>query len=235
MRDAEESLRRVEYFSEKAGVAGFMVESDTHVPIHHNRYARLYRALEERDMPIALHGGLPLQWRIYQGMDKLVSVHSIAFVLSNMIHLTNFIMNGIPERFPRLKILLIESGLAWLPFMAQRLDNEYLMRSSEAPLLKKKPSDYIRENFYYSTQPIELTNLEALEVTMKMIGADTQLMFSSDWPHWDFNLPSTITDLPFLSETAKRNILGLNAKRVLHGLRDAEPVKTLTDEQRAEP
>ncbi len=44
-----------------------------------------------------------------------------------------------------------------------------------------------------------------------MINAETQLVYSSDYPHWDFDLPSTIYDLPFLSETAKRNILGGNA------------------------
>jgi hypothetical protein len=39
-------------------------------------------------------------------------------------------------------------------------------------------------------------------------------MFASDFPHWDFNLPSTIYDLPFLSEQAKRNILGETARQV---------------------
>jgi len=48
---------------------------------------------------------------------------------------------------------------------------------------------------------------------MEAINADTQLLFASDWPHWDFDLPRTITNLPFLSEQAKRNILGLNAAR----------------------
>ena len=46
-----------------------------------------------------------------------------------------------------------------------------------------------------------------------MINAETQLLYASDYPHWDFDLPSTIWDLPFLSEQAKRNILGLNAAR----------------------
>ena len=40
------------------------------------------------------------------------------------------------------------------------------------------------------------------------------MMYSSDWPHWDFDAPSVIFDLPFFDEEAKRNILGLTAKRV---------------------
>ena len=118
-----------------------------------------------------------------------------------------------PERFPKLKVVWVESGLAWVPFLMQRLDNEWMMRSSEVPLLKRRPSDYMREMFY-STQPMEMVgNREALELTFKMINAETQLMYSSDYPHWDMDLPSTIYDLPFLSESAKRNILGANAKR----------------------
>ena len=66
-------------------------------------------------------------------------------------------------------------------------------------------------------------NREALELTFKMINAETQLMYSSDYPHWDMDLPSAIYDLPFLTETAKRNILGGNAAR-LFGL-DTKPVK----------
>ena len=59
-------------------------------------------------------------------------------------------------------------------------------------------------------------NREALEVTFKMMKADTQLMYSSDYPHWDMDLPSTIYDLPFLSEQAKRDILGGNAQRAFN-------------------
>ena len=85
------------------------------------------------------------------------------------------------------------------------------MRPSEAPHLKRLPSEYMRDHCYYTTQPMKSTNLKALECTFDMIKADTQLVYASDWPHFDFDLPSEITDLPFLSEQSKRNILGLNA------------------------
>jgi predicted TIM-barrel fold metal-dependent hydrolase len=63
---------------------------------------------------------------------------------------------------------------------------------------------------------MERSDMRTLENTMRMINAETQVLYSSDWPHWDFDAPSTILDLPFLSETGKRNILGLNAKRVFN-------------------
>ena len=96
----------------------------------------------------------------------------------------------------------------------QRLDNEYMMRSSEAPALKRKPSDYMRE-MYFSTQPMEMINNHTmLQETFKMMNAETQLVYASDYPHWDMDLPSVIYDLPFLSMQAKRNILGENARKL---------------------
>jgi predicted TIM-barrel fold metal-dependent hydrolase len=64
---------------------------------------------------------------------------------------------------------------------------------------------------WYTSQPIENNDHGLMESTFRAMNAETQLLFSSDYPHWDFNLPSTIYDLPFLSETAKRRILGQNA------------------------
>jgi len=107
----------------------------------------------------------------------------------------------------------------------QRLDDQFLMRQSEAPQLKRLPSDYMRENCWYTTQPMETTHPRALQVTLDMINAETQLLFSSDWPHFDFDLPSVIYDLPFLSEQTKRNILGLNAAQIFH--LDPSPRKKL--------
>jgi predicted TIM-barrel fold metal-dependent hydrolase len=89
------------------------------------------------------------------------------------------------------------------------------MRSCEAPLLKKLPSEYMRDMFYTS-QPMERTNPKLLQATMEAFNAETQLLYASDWPHWDFDPPSAITTLPFLDEQAKRNILGLNAARIFN-------------------
>jgi predicted TIM-barrel fold metal-dependent hydrolase len=209
--------RFVEEFAEKKGVVGFMVTSVRYKPVHHNSYMRLYSMMEERRMPLAFHGG-PF-WGASEGflrqVNRFISAHALSFPLSNMVHMANWVMNGLCERFPNLKTIWIEGGIAWMAFMTQRFDNEYLMRSSEAPALKRLPSEYMRE-MYYTTQPMERTNMELLEATFNALNASTQLLYASDWPHWDFDLPSTITDLPFLNEQDKRNILGLNAKRLFN-------------------
>jgi predicted TIM-barrel fold metal-dependent hydrolase len=73
----------------------------------------------------------------------------------------------------------------------------------------------MREMFYTS-QPLEKTNPKLLQATLEAFNAETQLLYASDWPHWDFDPPSAIASLPFLSEQAKRNILGLNAARLFN-------------------
>lgn len=214
--DPDASLKIVKEFGDKKGVAGFMVTTARFKPVHDNAYMKLYAELQERNLPLAFHGAYNWdQDRQMFDMDKFISVHALSFPFYMMVHVTNWIVHGLPERFPKLRVCWIEAGLAWIPFLMQRLDNEYMMRTSEAPLLKKLPSDYMRDMFF-STQPMEgQNNRGAIESTMKMINAETQLMYSSDYPHWDMDLPSTIYDLPFLNEQAKRNILGRNACRFL--------------------
>ncbi len=217
MNDPEAAYQVVQDFGETKGVVGFTVISAQLKPLYDNVFVKTYAAVEERGMPLVFHAGL------FWGRDKsmnlcnrFMAAHALGFSWSSILHMTNWLCNGMPERFPKLKTIWVESGLAWIPFVMQRLDNEWMMRSSEVPLLKRKPSDYMREMFY-SSQPMEMVhNREALELTFKMINAETQLCYSSDYPHWDMDLPSTIYDLPFLGETAKRNILGGNARRLFN-------------------
>ena len=210
----EGSIKMIEDFADKPGVIGFMVTSPRERGVFDNAYMRLYAMLEERGLPLAFHGGFSWAEQSFKLANRFIVVHALGFTFFNMLHLSNWVMNALPERFPKLKVVWIESGLAWVPFLMQRLDNEYMMRTSEAPGLKKKPSDYMRDMFF-TTQPMEaVENREALELTFKMMKAETQLLYSSDYPHWDMDLPSVIYDLPFLSQDGKRNILGDNARRL---------------------
>ncbi|HLI22738.1 MAG TPA: amidohydrolase family protein [Stellaceae bacterium] len=230
MNDPEAAYKVVQDFGDRKGVVGFTVCTARYKPLYDNAYMKTYAAIEERGMPLNFHsqfggGGNDPSLSL---CNRFMAAHALGFSWFNILHCTNWLVNGMPERFPKLKTIWIESGLAWIPFLMQRLDNEWMMRSSEVPLLKRKPSDYMRE-MYYSTQPMEMVNnREALEMTFKMINAETQLCYASDYPHWDMDLPSTIYDLPFLSEQAKRNILGGNAKRLYR----LEPVMSEVKQRR---
>jgi hypothetical protein len=231
--DPEAAYRMVKEFGGRKGVKGFMVTSPRYKPVHDNAFMKTYALLEEMGLPIAFHAAYNWNDQALSTTNRFISVHALGFMWFNMVHMTNWVVNGLPERFPKLKVLWIESGLTWAYCLMQRLDHSYMMRTSECPALKRKPSEYMREMFY-STQPMEMpADKSILEATFKMINAETQLVWSSDYPHWDFDLPSVIYDLPFLGENAKRNILGGNAAR-LFGL-DTTPVKTLPSDVPAAP
>ena len=213
--DPKAALQTVRDFHDTPGVVGFMVTSMRNRPVHHNDNMDLYALLQDLDMPLGFHAAYDWHDGSTAQLNRFISVHAVTFVLCNVIHMCNWIVNGLPERFPDLKVIWIESGLAWVPFLMQRLDNEYMMRSSEAPLLKRRPSDYMRE-MYYTSQPLETSDMGLLKETFRAVNAETQLLYASDWPHWDFDVPSIIHDLPFLSEQGKRNILGETAKRIFN-------------------
>jgi predicted TIM-barrel fold metal-dependent hydrolase len=213
LSEPDAAMRQIETFADRKGVAGFMITSVRGQPVHHNRHMKVFRALEERGLPLSFHSAINPMEPVFKTLNRFASVHGLGFPFYNILHVTNWVTNGIGERFPQLKVIWIEGGLAWIPFLMQRLDHEFMLRPSEYPLLKKRPSDYMRD-MYYASQPMETVDREALECTFRMINAETQLLYASDYPHWDFDLPSTIYDLPFLSEKAKHNILGGTAARL---------------------
>src|SRR6516162_10188226 len=211
--EPDEALRQVETFGGREHVSGFMITAVRSLPVHHNSYMKVYRAMEERGLALCFHSAINIGEPVFKSLNRFASVHALGFPFYNILHMTNWVTNGLGERFPKLPVIWIEGGLACVPFLMQRLDHEFMLRSSEYPLLKKKPSDYMRD-MYYASQPMEAEHLRALACTFEMINAETQLLYASDYPHWDFDLPSRIWDLPFLSEKAKHNILGGNAARL---------------------
>lgn len=214
--DPEATYNIVKEFAGKKGVVGFMVVSTRYKSVADNAYMKTYALLEELGLPLAFHASYHWNDQLMSVANRFITAHAVGFTFFNAVHCANWVINALPERFPKLKVIWIESGLAWIPWLMQRLDNDYRMRSSEAPGLKHLPSDYMRQMFY-STQPMEtVNNRAALEVTMQMINADTQLMYSSDYPHWDMDLPTTVWDLDFLPEQARRNILGETAAKLFN-------------------
>lgn len=210
-RDVEACLRIVREYGHKKGVVGFCVTSQRQAHVASAPYMRLYAEIEATGKPLGFHAGPDYMFE--KSVNRFLSMHALSFVTCNMVHLTNWVINGMCERFPKLKVIWIESGIAWLPFMMQRLDHEFALRQSDAPLLKKMPSEYITD-MYYTTQPLEVTNMDLLKATFKAVKAETQLVYASDWPHWDFDPPYRIAGLPFVSEQGKRNILGETARKL---------------------
>lgn len=126
--------------------------------------------------------------------------------------LTAIICRGILEKFPNSRIVLVENGVSWLPAMMWRLDKRWRELRAEVPWLRRPPSSYIRESVRLTTQPFEEPgNQKHLLQLIDMMGSDRMLMFSSDYPHWDFDSPTRA--LPgVVPADLRRRILTTNAE-----------------------
>ena len=127
--------------------------------------------------------------------------------------LASMVLEGIFERFPKLKVISIEAGFGWAPSLAWRLDKHFDRLRSELPHLKKKPSEYLREHVWWSTQPMEEPDQkDHLLDIIGWMGWD-KLMFATDYPHWDYDEPSRVLPAGVSKENRDAFYLG-NARKV---------------------
>jgi predicted TIM-barrel fold metal-dependent hydrolase len=138
---------------------------------------------------------------------------------TGMGHLASVIAHGIFERWPQARFVLIECGIAWLPALLWRLDEDYRALRRETPWLTRLPTEYARDHVRATTQPLEMPrNPAALWAGLDDIGARDLLMFASDYPHWDFDDPSFVRIPPDWRDAVLRG----NALE-LYGLPDRRP------------
>jgi predicted TIM-barrel fold metal-dependent hydrolase len=128
----------------------------------------------------------------------------------------SFILEGALEEFPDLKIVLIEGGFAWAPALAWRMDKHWERMRNEVPHVKRPPSEYVRQHVWFTTQPIdEPDNPQHLVEVIEWLGWD-RLMFSTDYPHWDFDDP--LHSFKFTMTEAQKALVYRDNARTLYGL-----------------
>jgi predicted TIM-barrel fold metal-dependent hydrolase len=124
--------------------------------------------------------------------------------------LTSMVFEGLFWRFPKLRVILVEAGFAWLPSLAWRLDKLW-RRLRDETQLSRPPSELIRDHVWLTTQPMEEPDTRRhLADTIEWIGWD-KLLFATDYPHWDFDDPARALPLPISDMQRHKLFLG-NAK-----------------------
>jgi uncharacterized protein len=226
-QDPEASAELIDEVADHPAVAAVcMMTAGANPPLGDPRYDPIFEAAERHDLPMVFHGAPGLnhvEGADYAQFQRLIESHSLGFMISNQIQLTSLILQGVPERFPKLRFVFQESGVFWVPMMQYRLDEYFLKRRSEAPLLRGLPSEYIRDRFYFGTQPIEAPkNQKHLEMVFDAANGYEHFLFTSDYPHFDYDDPSAILRLRFLDREQKMAILAGNTLNVLK-LRKAGP------------
>lgn len=98
--------------------------------------------------------------------------------------LTSLVAEGAFDRFPTLRVSLIESGFAWLPAFVWRFDNRWRGLRREIPWTRRAPSEYITEHVRIALQPVDgPADPDQLAAVIEQLGSERMLMFSSDYPH----------------------------------------------------
>ncbi len=108
--DADACMRQVEAFGDRKGVGGFMVTTVRHKQVNDDAYMKLYRAMEERGLVLSFHSGPNWGEPMFGACNRFLSVHALGFTFYNILHCTNWVINGLGERFPKLPVIWIEFG-----------------------------------------------------------------------------------------------------------------------------
>ena len=183
------------------------------VPYGNRQWWPLLEAAVANDLPLALHfggaTGLPPTasgWPTYH-IEEVVDM-ATAF----QSQLTSLVAEGAFDRFPTLRIALVESGFAWLPAFLWRFDKVWRGLRREIPWTRRAPSEYVREHVRVTLQPVDgPTDRDQLVGVLDQLAAHDTLMYASDYPHGHLaEGPGALPD--GLDAAVERRILSGNAR-----------------------
>jgi predicted TIM-barrel fold metal-dependent hydrolase len=151
-------------------------------PWHHPAYDPLWAEVERLDVPIAFHGGGQTYLKPDFSLEVLPEMmlwHSFSQPLGIQFVTACFTGGGVLQRFPDLRVALLEGNCSWAPWFMYRLDEHYEWTGwYEAPDLTMKPSDYFRRNCWISVESDEDTVTHFIDT----FGYD-KLVTSTKYPH----------------------------------------------------
>jgi hypothetical protein len=174
-------------------------------PLGRRRYWPIYDAACECGLPVGIHFGTT------QSAHPTTSVGFPSYYMEDHAgmanafqeQVTSLVFEGVFSRFPSLNVIIIEGGLAWLPPLMWRMDLAWQAHRDELPHVTRPPSEIVRDHFWLTSQPIEEPPSDDLFLELlDDLQMDDHLMFSSDYPHWDFDSPERA--FPSCLDSARR-------------------------------
>jgi predicted TIM-barrel fold metal-dependent hydrolase len=196
MHSAELAAREIERKAEDKRFVQVLVLEMGELPLGRRQHWPIYRAAERYDLPIGIHAGSSfrhpptnLGWPTYYLEDYVSWSTGFAGVLNSLIS------EGVFVEFPRLKVVLMESGVTWLPAWMWRANKTWRGIRAEVPWLEKSPADYAREHVRLTVQPFDAPpRADQLQRLLEEIDCDDMLLFATDYPHWHYDGTDALPD-----------------------------------------
>ncbi|HEX5327566.1 MAG TPA: amidohydrolase family protein [Acetobacteraceae bacterium] len=166
------------------------------LPLGRRQNWPIYEAAERHRLPIGIHAGstyrhpvTPVGWPSYFTEDYVNQAPAF------QSQLTSLIAEGVFAKFPALTVVLLESGVTWLPAYLWRVTKFWKGLRSEVPWVSDPPASIVRERVRLSLQPFDAPpDPAAVMRVIDHIGSDETLLFSTDYPHWQFEGTAAIPD-----------------------------------------
>jgi uncharacterized protein len=215
-RRPEEAVREIREWGKAKWAVAVMPLLPEGLPVDHPSLAPIWAEAQEFDLAIANHSftWTPPYYPGYRDLwDNIFIGRLAAHPWGAMRFVAGFIGAGLFDRYPRLRMGVLECGFGWLPFWAKRMDEqaEYV---GGIPSLKMHPSDYMKSGrFFCSIEHHEGEDMFS-DVT-RFLGEDV-LMYASDYPHSECQFPDSVSNVlewSAMGEGRMRKLLAGNADR----------------------
>lgn len=165
-------------------------------PLGRRSYWPIYRAAARHDLPIGIHAGstgrnapTALGWPSHFIQDYVANQQAFAGQLLSLV------TEGVFREFPALKVVLVESGFTWLPPFLWRFDKTWRGIRAEVPWVDEPPSEIVRRHVRLTLQPVDAPPSAAqLRRVVEHLDSDEFLLFSTDYPHWQFEGEDVLPD-----------------------------------------
>jgi 5-carboxyvanillate decarboxylase len=198
------------------GLTGVIINSHTHGEyLSDPKFWEIFEAAEAADTPIYLHPNTPPRNMIQPFLECGLDGAIYGFGVETGLHALRIITAGVFDRFPKLQMIIGHMGEA-LPFWSYRLDymHQATVKSDRYPTiraLKKKPSDYLRENFYITNSGMAWQ--PAIKFTQETLGVD-RVLYAMDYPY-QYSADEVVSlDGMEMSAANKKAFFQTNAEKV---------------------
>jgi len=200
----------------KLGFKGAVINSHTQGEyLDDAKYWEIFEAAEALDVPLYLHPNTPPPAMIDPFLPRGLDGAIYGFAVETGLHLLRIVVAGVFDRFPRLKMVVGHLGEG-LPFWLFRIDfmHRAMVAAKRYPgvqPLKKKPSDYLKENVWVTTSGMQWQS--AILFAIQVLGIE-RVMYAMDYPYQFVPEEVKVTDELPISAADRDRLYRLNTREV---------------------